>query len=541
MTEHPDTHGIPPHVYHRRWLILAVLAVSLITVVTAVSSLNVALPTLARDLDATSSDLQWILDAYALVFAGLLLPAGALGDRFGRRGALQVGLVIFGLAALVASQSSSPEQVIANRAVMGVGAALIMPATLSIILTSFPIHERPKAIAIWAGCAGLGGALGPISSGLLLEHYSWSSVFFINLPLVALLLLLSVVVLPTSKDPNGHPLDPPGAALSVVGLVALVYGVIEGPAKGWTDATVLGAFVLAAVALSAFVVVELRRRDPMLDPRLFRVRGFRAGSLAVTTAFFSMFGMFFLITQYLQFVKGYTPLEAGVRTLPSALCMILVSPQSPRLVTRFGVRNVVTAGFVSVSCGLVVMASLRPDSPYPQVALGLVLMSSGLAMVMPPSSQLIVGSLPLHKAGVGSAVNDVTREVGGALGIAVIGSLLSSGYQRVMDGEVAGLPAGAADAASDSIQGALGVAAHLGETGAAERAAALAATASDAFTTATSLALGVAAGLVLLIGIAVARSMPAGVPDRLVPPDVSPLDALVDEAVPVDEAAAPTP
>ena len=207
---HEETFGIAPHVYHRRWLILSVLALSLITVVTAVSSLNVALPTLARDLDASSSDLQWILDAYALVFAGFLLPAGALGDRFGRRGALQVGLVIFGLAALVASQSTTPDQVIATRAVMGIGAALIMPATLSIILTSFPMHERPKAIAIWAGCAGLGGALGPISSGLLLEHFSWGSVFFINIPLVVALLVLSVIVLPGAKDPGSTSSTPPG-------------------------------------------------------------------------------------------------------------------------------------------------------------------------------------------------------------------------------------------------------------------------------------------------------------------------------------------
>ena len=531
-----ETFGIAPHVYHRRWLILSVLALSLITVVTAVSSLNVALPTLARDLDASSSDLQWILDAYALVFAGFLLPAGALGDRFGRRGALQVGLVIFGLAALVASQSTTPDQVIATRAVMGIGAALIMPATLSIILTSFPMHERPKAIAIWAGCAGLGGALGPISSGLLLEHFSWGSVFFINIPLVVLLLVLSVIVLPSSKDPGAHPLDPPGAVLSVIGLVALVYAVIEGPPKGWTSPVVLGSFALAAVALTAFVLVELRRRDPMLDPRLFKVKGFRAGSMAVTAAFFCMFGMFFLITQYLQFVKGYTPLQAGIRVVPSALCLLLVSPQSPRLVGRFGVRNVVTTGFVLVSIGLALMSTYRADTPYIEVALGLVLMASGLAMVMPPSSQLIVGSLPLHKAGVGSAVNDVTREVGGALGIAVLGSILSSGYRQAVEDDVAGLPPAAAAAATDSIQGAMGVASGIGERGGA-----LLASASDAFTSATTVAFASASLFVLVVGVAIARSMPNAVPTRQVPPEVSELDEIVDECVPIDSAAAPIP
>src|SRR5690606_15903827 len=261
----------------------AVMCISLVLIVVAVSSLNVAIPTIQQQLGASSTELQWIIDAYALVFAGFLLPAGALGDRFGRKGALQIGLVVFGTCAVAASFATSPAQLIAARAVMGIGAALVMPATLSIIQSSFPPHERAKAVATWAGLAGAGGALGPLLSGLMLKWFWWGSVFFINLPLVAVLLYLSWRIVPTSKDPHGHPLDPVGSTLSVLGLVALVFGIIEGPEWGWLSTGTLVAFALAVVFLVGFVLWELRVEHPTLDPRLFRLRGFGMGSAGITT------------------------------------------------------------------------------------------------------------------------------------------------------------------------------------------------------------------------------------------------------------------
>ena len=279
------------------------------------------------------------------MFAGLLLPAGALGDRFGRKGALVVGLVIFGGAALAASQANDPSQLIAVRTLMGVGAALIMPATLSIILNSFPMHERPKAIALWAAFAGVGGALGPITSGVLLEHYWWGSVFMVCIPIVVLADRAHRAVRPTSRDPGHTALDPIGAVLSVVALVGLVFAVIEGPELGWTAPATLAGFAAFVVGGALFVRYELSISNPMLDPRLFRVRPFSTGSGAITTIFLCTFGMFFLMTQFFQFVQGYSPLESGIRQLPYAITLIAIAPRGPKIISRFGVRRVVRVGF----------------------------------------------------------------------------------------------------------------------------------------------------------------------------------------------------
>jgi EmrB/QacA subfamily drug resistance transporter len=497
-----ETYGIDPAVYHRRWLILGTLCISLVMIVVAVSSLNVALPSIQRALDATGTDLQWIVDAYALVFAGVLLPAGALGDRFGRKGALQLGLVVFGLAVLLASAADDPSQLIAARVAMGVGAAFIMPSTLSIIMTSFPIHERPKAIAFWAAFAGVGGALGPISSGILLEHYWWGSVFFINVPLVGLLLLLSARIVPTSKDPRGHPLDPIGALLAVAGLVSLVFGVIEGPERGWLDGLTLGAFVAAVIFLLAFVRFEIRHDTPMLDPRLFRVPGFGAGSVAVTFGFFSMFGMFFLLTQHLQFVDGESALGAGLRVIPHPLALIALSPQAPKLMVRFGVRKVMRTGFLLTAVGFALLATCTASTPYVVIAVALLCTGSGTVLVMPGASQHIVGSLPLAKAGVGSAVNDVTREVGGALGIAVAGSIVATVYRDDGVGESIGQALGEASARLRD-----------GLIGPAEFGA-LVSSAGEAFNDGTSIAFSVMACVAVVTGLVVSRVIPDALPNR---------------------------
>ena len=332
------------HDYERRWWTLGVLCISLVMIVMANSSLNVALPTLARSLGTGASGLQWIVDAYSLVFAGLLLTAGSLGDRYGRRLALNGGLVIFGLASFSAVISGSETGVIAARAVMGLGAAFVMPATLSILAHVFPPHERPRAIAIWAGFAGLGVAMGGVVSGLLLEHFWWGSIFLINVFVVIVALVAGYFLIPASREKIHAPLDPFGALLSIAGVSALVYAIIEGPDHGWMSTETLVTFAVAIVILAGFVAWELRAKEPMLDLRFFRNPRFTAATTAITMVFFAMFGTYFIIAQYMQFVHGYSPLSTGVRMLPWALAYMASATQSAKLVERFGQRRVVSSG-----------------------------------------------------------------------------------------------------------------------------------------------------------------------------------------------------
>ncbi|MBA3348961.1 MAG: DHA2 family efflux MFS transporter permease subunit, partial [Actinobacteria bacterium] len=360
-------------IHRRRWWTLSVLCLSLVMIIVGNTVLNVALPTLVRELQATSTDLQWMVDAYALVFAGLLLTCGALGDRFGRKGALVAGLVIFGVASALSTLATTPGHLIVARAVMGAGAALVMPATLSILTNVFPPRERGRAIAIWAGLSGAGAAIGPIAGGWLLEHFWWGSVFLLNVPVVIAALLGGRWLVPTSRDPSEAPLDPVGATLSIVGLGALLYGIIEAPTHGWSSGTTIVAFIAASAVLFAFALWELKSDHPMLDLRYFRDRRFSTASGAITLVFFAMFGTFFLLTQYLQTVKGYSPFEAGLLTLPLALTLMLVAPQSARIVERFGVKRVVATGLSVVSLGLVILSTIGADSGYGILALSLVI------------------------------------------------------------------------------------------------------------------------------------------------------------------------
>jgi EmrB/QacA subfamily drug resistance transporter len=428
-----------------------------------------------------------------MVFAGTLLPAGALGDRYGRKGALLVGLCLFGVAALLAGMSDEAWQVIAARGLMGVGAGFVMPATLSVITTVFPPAERGKAIAVWAGFAGAGGALGPVTSGLVLKLWDWSAVFFITPPIVALCLLLVVWHVPTSRDPSHTSLDPVGALLSILGLFALLFGTIEGPEKGWTSALVLGAYGAAFVLLAAFVRWELRTPHPMLDPRLFSVRAFRNGSATITVIFFVTFGMFFLIAQYLQYAKDYSPLVAGTAMLPSGITMILVAPRGPAIAARIGSELSIAIGLLGSAAGFGILSLIRPDTPYVLVGAALVLMAAGSALAMPPSTSAIVGSLPPAKAGVGSAVNDLTREVGGALGIAVLGSIVAALYRSDIASTADSLPEPVGDHVEESVGGAMRLAG-----GDPELAAAVVEPARDAFVSATNVGFLVAAGLMLV-------------------------------------------
>jgi EmrB/QacA subfamily drug resistance transporter len=498
---------VQEHAHARRWWILAVLCFSLLVIVLDNTILNVAIPTIVRDLDATNSQLQWMVDAYTLVFAGLLLTAGSLGDRFGRRGALQIGLVLFGLGSLASAFATTSEQLIATRAFMGIGGALIMPATLSIITNVFEPGERGKAIGVWAATAGLAGVLGPLTGGFLLEHFYWGSIFLVNVPIVVIGLLAGVFLIPTSKDPSAPRLDPLGALLSIVGLTVLLYGVIEAPQHGWTDPTILGCIVAGVVVLGGFLLWESRSDHPMLDVHFFRNPRFTAASLGIMMVFFAMFGSTFLLTQYFQFVLGYTPLETGIRFLPIAACMLVLSPLSDRFVQKVGTKLVVGVGLLMVTAGLVSWTSLSATSAYwPDIVWRLALMASGMALTMAPATDSIMGSLPLGKAGVGSAVNDTTRQVGGALGVAVIGSVLASIYGSQVGEFLHGKPVSSGTAAE--LRQSLGLALVVGK-----RVPGLATTGVDAFVDGMHAGVLVAAGVALVGAVIAFAFLPARAAD----------------------------
>jgi EmrB/QacA subfamily drug resistance transporter len=445
--------GIDPKIYARRKIILAVLCLSLVLVVAAVSSVNTAIPSIRAQLLPSDSQLLWIVDIYAVVFAGLLLPVGALGDKFGRLGALQIGLAIFAIASILSSQAGSPTALLVFRALMGVGAALIMPSTLSLLTSVFPPQERSGAIAVWTGFAGAGGVIGTLVGGLVLNSFWWGSVFFVSVPIALLALVLVTVLCPSSKEEAARKLDPVGSFLSVLGFGALLYAIIEGPEKGWTSVHSVGAFVLAVVGLAGFVLWEQRVAEPMLDMKFFKIRRFAIGSVGVTFVFLAMFAMFFLLAQYLQSVRGYSPLRSGFATLPFAITMIAISPRGPVLGKTFGTKRVVTIGFVVLPIALFMLSMISASSPYWYVALCLIVMAVGPALCIPTLSSDIVLSLPLDKAGVGSAVNDTTREVGGAIGIAVLGSILSSQYRSGLKPALAQLPAEAEPVAEAAKRG----------------------------------------------------------------------------------------
>jgi len=433
--------------FRQRWWILAVLCLSLLVIIVDNSILNVALPRLQRDLHATFSQLQWMVDSYTLVFACLLLTAGSLGDRFGRKGALQVGMVIFGTGSLLSAFATTPSHLILTRALMGIGGAFIMPSTLSLITNVFPPEERGRAISYWAAIAGIGVALGPVSGGLLLERFYWGSIFLVNLPIVAVALVAGGILLPKSSDPAHPRLDLIGATLSISGLLALVYGIIDGPLDGWGSGRIILAFVAAAVLLGTFAWWESHSTHPMLNIAFFRNPRFSAASSGLMLIFFAMFGATFLLTQYLQFVMGYSPLRAGTALLPWAAIMLVAAPASARLAERFGTKRVVGAGLSFATLSLLLMSTLPAThiGYLRDVIPRLVLLAFGMGLTMAPSTESIMGSLPRAKAGVGSAMNDTTRQVGGALGVAVVGSVMTSVYGSRVAAAITGahVPVGA--------------------------------------------------------------------------------------------------
>jgi EmrB/QacA subfamily drug resistance transporter len=496
---------IDPVQYARRWKTLGVLSLSLVIIGLDTSILNVALPTLQDEFNASASTLQWMVDSYLLVFAGLLLVFGTLGDRFGRKLALQAGVSIFGLASLAAPLAGSAGQVVAVRAAMGVGAALIMPATLSIIANVFTGEERGKAIGIWAALAAVGIGLGPLAGGLLLEWFDWWSVFMVNVPFAAAALLLGIRYVPESRDPRPGSFDLLGAGLSTAGFSILVYAIIEAPEKGWTSGLVLGSFVASIALLGAFIAWERRIAEPMLDLGFFRNARFSVGTAAVSGAFFALFGGIFALTQYLQFAHGYSAIEAGAVMAPMALGLMLGAGSSSKAVARLGTSRVVAAGLFGVALMLALTILWDPSTSALVLVAWFFVLTLAMGWVMAPATEAVVGAVPAAKSGVASATNTVARMVSGALGVAIIGSLISSLYSNKVEGSLGGLPAPLQTRAEDSIGAANAIAAQLPPRAASD----LLATTADAFTQAMGIGLAVGAALVAAAAVLVLRFLPS--------------------------------
>ncbi len=484
----------------RRWVILGVLIVSLLVVVLDNTVLNVALKTIAdpvHGLGASQTELEWSINSYTLVFAGLLFTAGILGDRFGRRRTLLVGLTLFGLASLASAYSRTPTELIYARALMGIGAAAIMPSTLSIISNVFDPRERGKAIGVWAGAVGLGIAIGPVVGGALLEVAWWGSVFLINAPIVIIGVIAVSMLVPESRDPHPGRVDLVGVGLTIAGLIAFVYGVIYGGENSFGAVRSWAMIVLGLAILAFFVWYESRSDHPSLDVRLFRNPRFSASVGAIGLVFFAALGTLFFLSFYLQLVRGYSPLKAGLVVTPFAVAQLVFAPLSSTMVRRFGPRTVCAAGLALVTIGLVGIATFGAETPIWIVCVFFFIQGAGMANTVPPSTESIMASVPRDRAGVGSAVQNTVRQVGGSIGIAVLGSIVATVFRQQIANTAATLPAPARPTATSSISGAYGVAERLGSLGPR-----LIKAANDAFITAMHWSAAIAA-VVTVGGIAV--------------------------------------
>ncbi len=501
---------------NNRWWSLVCVCISLIVISLDNTILNVALPAISRSLGASASQLQWVLDAYVLVFAAMLLTMGSIGDRVGRKRALQFGLVWFAAGSLAAALSATTNMLILTRAFLGIGGATIMPSTLSIITASFPDRkERSKAIGIWAAVFALGVGIGPVIGGWLLERFEWGSVFMVNLPIAAVALISGQIFITDSRDENAPKPDVPGVLLSIVGLFALVYGIIEAGQTSWTDTTVLTAFGASIVLLGLFGWWESHTSHPMLPIRFFRNLSFTGANIAVAMLTFCLFGALFFLSQFFQSVQGYSPLEAGVRILPMALMAMVASGLSSRLSERFGIKIVTSIGLLISACGFLYMASLAvADIPYGVAVVGLSITALGIGLAMPVATDSIMGSVPVDKAGVGSAMNDTTRQIGGALGIAILGTIMNRTYLVSVNNLLATnplfklLPDKGVEAIRASITGAHVVAEQIPVAAMAKQ---LTDTANAAFVTGMKDALFVGAGILLAAAVITFIILPAHV------------------------------
>jgi EmrB/QacA subfamily drug resistance transporter len=449
----------------RRTMVLASMCLALVLVVAGVSMLVNALSLIAEDLDLSQSKQAWVVDAYALPFAALLLIAGALGDRFGRRGALLAGTALFGAGSLLSAMAESGNMLLTCRAVTGVGAALIMPGTLSTITSVFPPEARARAVGIWSGFAMGGGTLGMVGSGLMLNYWSWQSVFVVATALAAVAFVAIALAVPSTRSSEPVGLDPGGTALSAVAVGSIVFGIIEGPEQGWTAPLTVGSLVLGAVAAVGFVLWELRVDRPLLDPRLFRLRGFGTGAAGLFVMFLAVFGFMLVAIQYLQLILGYSPLKAALGLLPQMVLMIPLSAIAAQLSMRFGQKRLTAIGLLVSAAGMVWFVRLSASSGYWDFFVGMLLVTVGIGLAMTPATTAIVGSLPLAKQGVASAVNDTAREVGAALGVAVLGSAFNTAYRDDITGHLSGLPDSTAEGAREAPAIALDSARALGSRG----------------------------------------------------------------------------
>ncbi|WP_051387927.1 MFS transporter [Saccharopolyspora rectivirgula] len=461
--------GIPLRVYRSRWRILGVLCLALSATMLANTSLGVALPYLARDLQASMAQQQWFNNAYALVFAGLLFTTSTIADRYGRKLVLQTGMILFGAASLyVWLWVDSSAELIAARAVLGLGAAMIMPVTLSILTSVFTSAERTRAVSLWAAVSGGGTALGPVVAGLLLEISTWQSVFAINLPVVVVGVLAGFWLIPSrtsTATSTGGGIDLPGALLSTAGITLVVYALIEAQHVGWTAPRTLVLTAAGLVLVALFALWESRAEQPMLDVSLFRNTAFSASAVVITLVFFAMVGVFFSLSQTLILIFGYSPLNASLSLLPMTVVMVLIAPQIPELVRKFGPRTAIAGGMVVSAAGMVALSTLDADSGYWHLLGGLAVTALGMSVAMAPATDVLMANVPRERAGMGSATNDVTREVGASLGVAVLGSVLGSSYAAQLTGSVAALPDQAQQLAKQSLAGGLQVATSLGQHG----------------------------------------------------------------------------
>ncbi|MCU1671668.1 MAG: Drug resistance transporter, EmrB/QacA subfamily [Blastococcus sp.] len=490
----------------RRWWVLATMTVCLVVVIMGNTILNVAIPTLQRELGATQGELQWAIDAYILVFAGLLFTWGVVGDRIGRRKVLLIGLAIFATGSVFAAFSSSPLELIAWRAVMGIGGAAVQPTTLAVITNVFPPGERGRAIGVWSGTAGIAVAGGPLAGGLVLEHFWWGAVFLIGVPVAALGVVGILAVVPESRDPSPGRVDLPGVLLSIGALAGVVYGIIRGGSgQGWTTPGVLVPLLGGLAMLALFVWLQRRSTHPALDVSLFGNPAFSAAAGALGLNFFALQGATFYLVYYLQGARGYSPLQSGAALIPLAVGMGIMGPRSSRLAARFGAKAVCATGFLLIALSFAGFQLLDQSAPLWLVLLILFLQGVGMGSVMAPATESIMSVVPREKAGAGAAVNNSARQIGGALGVAILGSVLAAGYSAHLGQAVDALPAGVRGEASQSIIAtltAVGQVQAAGNPAAAHAAARLADPARDAFVSAMHLtALGTAAAALIALGV----------------------------------------
>jgi EmrB/QacA subfamily drug resistance transporter len=454
MTASPQEQTLaqgPPGAHPQRWLILGVICLAQLTVLLDNTVLNVAIPSLTRELHASTSDIQWVISAYSLVQSGLLLTAGSAADRYGRRKMLAAGLVLFGVGSLVAGLAGSTGQLIAARAGMGIGGALLMTTTLAVVVQIFDDTERVKAIGLWATVNSLGFAVGPLLGGVMLDHFWWGAIFLVNIPVAVIGLVAVLALVPESKNPQGDRPDLLGALLSTIGMTGVVYAIISGPDDGWTAASTLTSAVIGVVVMAGFVVWELRIPHPMLDMHFFRNQKFTGAVGGAILVAFGMGGSLFLLTQHLQFVLGYGPLEAGLRTAPFALTIVALNLTGvgARVLPKLGTPLTIVGGMTCLAAGLAAIALLGGDS-YGGMLAGLVIMGAGVAFAMPAMANAVMSAIPPEKAGVGAGVNGTLAEFGQGLGVAVLGAVLNSRFAALVSVAAASLPGALAEAGSAS-------------------------------------------------------------------------------------------